>query len=143
MNDWNLGTWYWRYRVAGKSWSATSFLALPTWLCLWFHLSGDFLAKVPKAYPRVLLNDPRQLIQNLVKKADALAIIAEANKALKERILTEKDAQPAAVSGNEKQDKKIMADAVVALGTMRIKWLRLYAKLTALTGCGRPMPKKP
>ena len=75
-----------------------------------------FLAKIPEAHPRILLDDPYKNITALSEKADALVIIGDAEKAVTDEILTEVDASLGIKGANEKQDKKIKQDGIVALG---------------------------
>ena len=111
------GTWYWQYRISDKEWSATQqFIVKPNALNMVSPVATAFLAKIPTGHPRILLNNPDQDLKKLPKNADATAIIAEADAVLNQKILTEKDAQPAAVTGDKKQDNKISQDAVVGLG---------------------------
>lgn len=112
-----MGTWYWRHRVSGKEWSSVQhFKVTSKALSMVSPTANQFLAKVHVGHPRILLNSPDQDIKKFSKTADALVIIADADKALTQKILTEQDAQPAAVAGEENQNKKVLSDAVVGLG---------------------------
>lgn len=111
------GIWYWHYRVAGKTWSPQmNFLVTEKAFAMVSSKPTEFLAKVPQAHPRILLDDPARDIKKLSKQADALAIIEEAEKALMEKIPLEKDAQPSKEVSDGQQNKKLVSDAIVALG---------------------------
>ncbi len=111
------GKWYWRYRVSGKPWSKRyQFLVPANALPMVSPRAALFLSKVPAAHPRILLDDPHEDITPLSRNADALAIIADADKALLQPALTEADAVPTAKGATPKQEKKIQQDAVVRLG---------------------------
>ncbi len=130
-----IGTWYWRYRVAGKAWSAVNnFKVTPKALSMVSPTASQFLGKIPAEHPRILLNNFDQKLKKQSQTADALAIRAEADMALKQKLLTENDAQPTAVAGEEKQNKKLMSDAVVALGNELNQMVSPLCQAYLLTG---------
>ena len=111
------GKWFWRYKVTGQPWSNVQWFNITAdALSMVSPTADDFLAKVPVAHPRILLNTPSDNITRLATSADAMVIIAEADKALVQKIPTVADAQPLAKGSNAQQDEKILADAIVALG---------------------------
>lgn len=130
-----IGTWYWRYRLSDKAWSAVHhFKVTPQALSMVSPTVGQFLEKIPTNHPRILLNNPDQDLKKQSQTADALAIMAEADKALNQKLLTESDAEPTAVAGEEKQNKKLMADAVVALGNELNRMVLPLCQAYLLTG---------
>ena len=111
------GKWFWKYRLSGKPWSpAQHFSVSENALPMVSPEASRFLEKIPEAHPRILLDDPFKNISALSKKADARVIIADAEKAVIGKILIEADASLGVKGANEKQDKKIKQDGIVALG---------------------------
>jgi len=112
------GRWYWRYRVAGGSWSDV----------LSFDVKGDevplhspgpqeFLARIPPNHPRVLKESPDQDLQGYADRPEALTIRSEAEKALAVDIRLE--ALTTRVPPREltsQQQERIVKDAIVRLG---------------------------
>ena len=111
------GKWFWKYRLSGKPWSPAQYFTVSSnTLPMASPEAAGFLAKIPEAHPRILLDDPYKNITALSEKADALVIIGDAEKAVTDEILTEVDASLGIKGANEKQDKKIKQDGIVALG---------------------------
>lgn len=129
------GKWFWKYRLSGKTWSPVQhFTVSANALPMVSPEAIGFLAKIPEAHPRILLDDPHENITALSKKADALVIIADAEKAVTEKILTEADASLGVKGTNEKQDKKIKQDGIVALGHRMHKMVLSLCQAYLLTG---------
>lgn len=136
------GRWFWRYRVSGKTWSPSRYFEVSEKsLPMVSPLSEEFLAKIPDEHPRILLQRPTDNITNLSKTADAAIIISDADKVLTEKLLTEADARPAGKGINEKQDNKIIADAVVALGNRVNHMLQPLCEAYLLTHNEKYVPK--
>lgn len=129
------GTWYWRYKAEGHTWSAIqNFIVTDHSIRIVSPTTDRLLEQVPQAHPRVLLNNPSQEITKMSKQKDALSILAEADKVMTQKILTEKDAQPLVLSSDEKQNNKIQQDATVGLGNKVHKMVLTLCQAYLLTG---------
>lgn len=113
----SAGSWYWRFRVSGKTWSAVNRFAISEKsISMISPPPGIFLKNIPEGHPRLLVYDPAEDLSSLHTMRDAVAIIAEADAAMIHPVLTEADGLPRIRSGDARQQKKIRQDAVVALG---------------------------
>ncbi len=129
------GKWFWKYRLSGKAWSPLQhFTVTARALPMLSPEAAGFLAKIPEPHPRILLDDPHENITVLAKKADALVIIADAEKAVAEKIPVEADANLGVKGANEKQDRKIKQDGVVTLGHRMHKMVLSLCQAYLLTG---------
>jgi hypothetical protein len=129
------GKWYWHYRVTGKIWSATkNFMVSEKSLPMVSPEPSVFLANVPKAHPRILVDNPAENIHSLSEKVEALAIITDAAKVLLEKTPVETDIEPATNGNTEQQQKKIDADAVIAFGNHINQMVLTLCQAYLLTG---------
>ncbi len=129
------GNWYWHYKVSGKDWSPVlQFRISDRALPMISPIADKFLAGIPKDHPRILVNGKKDGVAHLLNKPDAKTIVAEADAALLDKVPAEADAEPAAKGANEKQDKKINSDAVVALGNQVNKIVLSLCQGFLLTG---------
>jgi len=91
------GIWYWHYKISGKAWSSLLyFIVNKDALEMLSPASDAFLAGVPQNHPRILTNRLNDDLKSFSKGKDAAQIIADADKVMGQKILTEADAQPAA-----------------------------------------------
>ncbi|HEX5025977.1 MAG TPA: DUF4962 domain-containing protein, partial [Agriterribacter sp.] len=136
------GKWFWRYRVSDQPWSpAQYFIIAADALPMVSPPPARFLSKIPEAHPRILLNNPHENITQLSTKADALVIIADAEKVIPQKTLTEADAKPAAKGATARQDKKINQDAIVRLGNRVHQMVLSLCQAYLLTGNEKYIPK--
>ncbi len=113
----DTGTWFWQYRVSGKTWSSVlDFTVPPDALEMVSPPAAAFLASLPAEHPRILPNHPGQDLSGLSRHPEATAILAGARQALSQQLFTEKDAAPLAEGATPGQQQKIAQDAVVFLG---------------------------
>lgn len=136
------GKWYWHYRVAGKAWSATKyFIVSEASLPMVSPRPSVFLSQVPQGHPRILVDNPAADIHSLAVKKEAVAIIAEAEKALTEKIPVETDIDPVLQGKNEQQQKKLESDAIVAFGNHVNQMVLSLCQAYLLTGNKKYIPK--
>jgi hypothetical protein len=136
------GKWYWHYRVSGKSWSAVKyFMVSDASLPMVSPEPSVFLSHVPQAHPRVLVDNPATYIHSLSGKKEAVVIIADAEKALTEKIPVEMDIDPVLQGKNEQQQKKLESDAVVAFGNHVNQLIQSLCEAYLLTGDQKYIPK--
>lgn len=129
------GIWYWRYRVTGKAWSAVHhFIITDKTLPMVSPTAERFLASVPEQHPRILANGKMDKLTSVIGSPEAKTILAEAEHALTRSLYTEADAQPVVKGFNEEQDKKILSDAIVALGNDVYKMILPLCQSYLLTG---------
>jgi len=129
------GNWYWRYKVTGKDWSAVyHFRVTDKALSMVSPTADKFLASVPNEHPRILANGKADKLTALINTPDARTILSEADQELSKGIYTEADAQPAVKGFNAGQDKKILSDAIVALGNQVYKMVLPLCQAYLLTG---------
>ncbi len=130
----SMGVWFWHFRVEGKDWSPTlNFIISDKALSMVSASAETFLAAVSAVHPRILLDHKSPGIKKQMNDPDASAIIHEADSYLEQKILTEKDATPAAIGENEKQNKKINQDAIVGLGNTVNKYVLAICQAYILT----------
>lgn len=111
------GTWFWRHRVAEGKWSDRHhFFIDGNAIAMASPSVADFLSRIPAGHPRILLDPGQTSFHRYAQRADAKAILAEAENAIRSAVLKESDAHAKVKSGNELQQKKLDQDAVVAMG---------------------------
>lgn len=130
-----MGTWYWRFRVTGKTWSPVyHFKVTDKALPMVSPASDKFLSSVPGQHPRILVNGKMDKLTTLMGSPEAKTILAEAEYALAKGLYSEADAQPSVKGLNAEQDKKILSDAIVALGNHVYKMVLPLCQAYLLTG---------
>jgi len=112
------GIWYWQYRVSGKTWSALqTFEITPSAILLVSPPADRFLDGIPAVHPRLLAEGADTVrIRSLAVDGDVQAIIREAEMALKQPILTERDGLPKRRHDDAERNRKQEQDASKRLG---------------------------
>ncbi|GAA4431220.1 DUF4962 domain-containing protein [Ravibacter arvi] len=113
------GIWYWQYRVSGKQWSERlKFLVPENAVSVVSPAPEKFLGGIPEGHPRILA-DPGQDFRSFAKRAEALAILKEAEQALSVEMKTgSENLNPKAGrdSLTALQEERRQKDAVVRIG---------------------------
>lgn len=112
------GKWYWQYRVSGKSWSALhTFQVTPAAIPLVSPPAARFLDGIPALRPRLIAQGADTArIRALAVDSDVRAIIRQAERALKQPIMTERDGQPENLLTDAERNRKLRQDASKRLG---------------------------
>jgi hypothetical protein len=112
------GRWHWQYRKSGGEWSPiNTFIIRDETADLVSPAAAAFLSAVPAQHPRVLVNKPDiGRFKSFSETADGKAIIAEAETALRGRILTERDGLPTRRESDPERNRKLEQDAGHRLG---------------------------
>ncbi len=114
----SAGRWYWQYRVSDGVWSTVHAFEIGAEATLIVSPpAARLLAGIPSGHPRVLA-DSRDAgsIRALAASDDALAIIHEADLALKTAIPSEADGLPSEIAKDADRNLKLRQDASKRLG---------------------------
>ncbi|WP_262247367.1 DUF4962 domain-containing protein [Parapedobacter soli] len=134
------GQWYWQYRVSGKTWSALqTFQITPEAIPLVSPPIDRFFKGIPPDHPRLLADGAADIprIRTLVANGDAEAIIREAEKALKQPIMTEREGLPKNRLNDAEQNRKLEQDASKRLGDFAYGTTMPLCQAYLLTGDSR------
>ncbi|ODS87352.1 MAG: hypothetical protein ABS46_00240 [Cytophagaceae bacterium SCN 52-12] len=111
------GTWYWQYRVSGKSWSKRlKFLMPENAAPVAAPAPHEFLSAIPPGHPRILVDRPGQEVRSLAKQEEAQAILEEAEHALAVELVVESENPEGKPGLTPQQAGRLRKDAVVRSG---------------------------
>lgn len=133
------GTWYWQYRTSGKTWSALqTFQITPEAITLVSPPADRFLEGIPAPHPRLLADGADTArIRSLPVDGDVQAIIREAEMALKQPIITERDGLPENRLNDAERNRKLEQDASKKLGDFAYGTTLPLCQAYLLTGDNR------
>jgi hypothetical protein len=127
------GRWYWRHRLAGKSWSPPlRFQITAASLPNASPRADIFLKGIPAAHPRILRLPDAGLPNIKLSDPLAVAIIYEADSILNVGIIKGDSAAPLRQAKDPAQLKKLRQDAVVYLGERLLTGITLASQADRL-----------